>query len=74
MDFLKDIEVLDCPLCDGTGILEEESGWCMYVACCDCGCRTAEVAFKTDAEREQAAKQAANMWNMGKVISIGAGD
>ena len=44
MDFL-DIELLDCPVCNGPGLLEEENGWCMYVMCLDCGSQTAEIAF-----------------------------
>ena len=24
MDFMKDLELFDCPICHGTGILEEE--------------------------------------------------
>ena len=31
MDFL-DIELLDCPVCNGPGLLEEENGWCMYIS------------------------------------------
>ena len=40
MEFL-DINLLDCPVCRGPGLLEEESGWCMYVMCLDCGWQTA---------------------------------
>ena len=68
MEFLV-INLLDCPVCNGPGLLEEENGWCMYVTCLDCGCQTAEIAFKSREERKSAAQSAADLWNMGKVIS-----
>ncbi|MBQ8917460.1 MAG: Lar family restriction alleviation protein [Oscillospiraceae bacterium] len=74
MDFLKDIDLSDCPICQGTGLLEEESGWCTYVACLDCGCRTAEVPFENKEQREKAARTVADLWNSGKVIFSGTGD
>ena len=35
----EEIDLQDCPLCQGAGCLEEEGGWCVYVQCLDCGCR-----------------------------------
>ena len=74
MDIFKDIELFDCPLCHGAGLLEEENGWCIYATCLDCGCHTAEVPYKTEEDRIAAARKAANTWNMGKVISHGLGE
>lgn len=74
MDELKNIELLDCPLCHGPGLLEEENGWCMYVSCLDCGCQTAEVEFHGEKEKLEAARRVASMWNIGKVISFGRGE
>lgn len=74
MEHIHDIALQDCPLCGGTGILEEEGGWLVYVQCLDCGCRTAELSFSTPEERLAAARQAARFWNVGKVIHTGAGD
>lgn len=74
MDIFKDIELFDCPLCHGAGLLEEEAGWCIYATCLDCGCHTAEVPYKTEDERIEAARRAANTWNMGKVISHSPGE
>ena len=74
MDLYHDIDLQDCPLCHGPGIIEEEAGWCLYVTCLDCGCRTAELSFSTPEERLAAARQAARFWNVGKVIHTGAGD
>ena len=72
MELRHEIDLGDCPLCRGPGVLEEEAGWCVYVTCLDCGCRTAELSFSTPEERAAAAKKAASLWNMGKVIHTGA--
>ena len=74
MDEIKEINLLDCPLCQGPSLLEEENGWCSYVMCLDCGCQTAEVEFKTPEARLEAARQAARLWNMGKVIRCDPGE
>ena len=74
MDIYKDIELFDCPICHGTGVLEEENGWCIYVTCLDCGSHTAELPYNSEAERQQMAKQAASTWNMGKVIAATPGE
>ena len=72
MELYHDIDLQDCPLCHGPGLIEEEEGWCLYVACLDCGCRTAELPFSSPEERLAAAKQVASLWNMGKVTHSGA--
>lgn len=74
MDIYKDIELFDCPICHGTGVLEEENGWCVYVTCLDCGSHTAELPYGSEEERLQMAKQAASTWNMGKVIAAAPGE
>ncbi len=74
MEHIHDIELQDCPLCGGTGILEEEGGWLVYVQCLDCGCRTAELAYHAEEERREMAKKVALSWNLGKVIYTGPGD
>ena len=68
MEIYEKINLLDCPRCGGTAILEEENGWCWYVMCMDCGAQTGECGYKTDEEREEAARNAAHLWNIGKVI------
>ena len=73
MDF-ENIELFDCPQCHGPGLMQEENGWCVYVECLDCGCHTAELSFSTEEEREKAARQAASLWNIGKVIASGFGE
>ena len=74
MDILESIELFDCPICRGPGLLEEENGWCLYVTCLDCGCHTAALPFHSEEERIQMAKQAATTWNIGKVITGGYND
>ncbi|MBP1581972.1 MAG: Lar family restriction alleviation protein [Oscillospiraceae bacterium] len=74
MDIYKTIDLLECRRCNGVGLLEEEGGWCMYVTCIDCGCRTAEIGFNSPEEKEIAAKKAADLWNSGKTVYTGASD
>ena len=68
MDIHREIELQDCPYCGGAGLLEEENGWCWYVMCMDCGSQTAAIAFKGGEERPEAARKAAELWNMRKVV------
>ena len=37
MDAIYEIDLQDCPYCRGTGTVEDEQGWCVYVTCLDCG-------------------------------------
>jgi len=74
VDPIHDIELEDCPVCRGPGCLQEEQDWCFYTACLDCGSHTAEIRYHTPEERLPAARQAARLWNMGKVIRAGVGD
>lgn len=74
MDRLEDMEVFDCPFCHGPGMLEDENGWCLYVTCMDCGAHTAEVAYNSAEEREEAARRLIRMWNVGKAIPAGPGE
>ena len=68
MDLYKELELQDCPYCGGAGLLEEENGWCWYVMCLDCGAQTGHFEYKTPAGRAEAARQAAQIWNLGKVV------
>ena len=74
MEIFENIDLLDCPICGGAGLIEEEDGWCIYVSCLDCGCRTAEVEYRSEGERTDAARRAADIWNMGKVVSGNPGE
>ena len=74
MDILDELELFDCPLCHGAGLLEEENGWGAYVTCMDCGCHTAEVPYQNAEQREQAIRRVVNTWNIGKVIPMSPGE
>ena len=74
MELRKEIDLLDCPVCQGPGLLEEENGWCLYVSCLDCGCHTAEIPYRNEEERQDAARRAVQTWNIGKVISSAPGE
>lgn len=74
MEKIEDIDLLDCPKCNGPALMEDENGWCVYVTCCDCGAHTAEVAYQTKAERLESMKKAAHLWNIGKVLSPEPGE
>lgn len=74
VDILDDIELFDCPFCHGTGLIQEENGWCLYAVCLDCGAFTAEIPFKSEEEKIKVARHVARMWNIGKVISCGPGE
>ena len=63
------IELQDCPLCHGAGLMEEEHGWCLYISCLDCDAHTVEIPFKNEEEKAEAAEKVAHLWNAGKVIS-----
>ena len=74
MELYEQIELQECPICGGAGLMEEENGWCFYVACLDCGSHTVHAAYETPEERLAAAKQVAHLWNIGKVIHNGMCD
>lgn len=73
MELFEKILLNDCPLCGGDSLLEEENG-SFYVSCLDCGCHTVPIDFKTEQGKQDAAQRAADLWNMGKVISSNPGE
>lgn len=74
LDIYKEIDLADCPCCGGGGLLEEENGWCWYVMCLDCGAQTASVQYQGEEDRFEAAKNAAMLWNMRKVLRPDPGE
>ena len=67
-DIFDKIELHDCPFCGGAGLLEEEQGWCWYAMCVDCAPRPRPSATRPPRTREQAAHEAALVWNLGKIV------
>ena len=49
-DPIYDIELEDCPICRGAGLIQDEQGWSVSVACMDCGAETAH-AFCAEGKR-----------------------
>ena len=74
MKIYEEIHLEECPACGGTGLLEEEGGWCWYVMCVDCGAQTASFEFRSPEERAAAAQRAADLWNMRKVVRSNPGE
>ena len=68
MDIRDELELQDCPFCGGAALLEEEGGWCWYVMCLDCGAQTGHFEYKTPDGRKEAARKAAQIWNIGKIV------
>lgn len=62
------IELEECPICRGAGMLMHEGGWNVQVECADCSAHTVYVEYETEEEKIAAEKQVAMLWNIGKVI------
>lgn len=69
----ENIALEDCPICGGTGLLEETDGCGYSVSCLDCGSRTVTCPTGSDTE-QKAAETAAFLWNTGKVIVESRGE
>ena len=74
MEQVNNIELEECPVCRGDGLLVHEGGWNVQVECADCGTHTVYLEYETPEEREIAEKNVATLWNMGKVISSSRGE
>ena len=68
------IELEECPCCRGNGIIVHEGGWNVQVECCDCSAHTVFVEYNNDAEKAEAERAVAHLWNIGKVISSERGE
>lgn len=66
---MKDIiELEECPICRGAGMIMHEGGWNVQVECTDCSAHTVYVEYETEEEKIAAEKQVATLWNIGKVV------
>ena len=72
MNPIIDLDI--CPMCRGDGLIVHEGGWNVQVECADCGAHTVYVEYDNDAEREEAEKTVARLWNMGKVVHSERGE
>lgn len=74
MDLDNLIELGDCPICRGPGIMSHEGGWNVQVECADCSAHTVYVEYNTEEEKREAEWQVAHLWNIGKVIKSEIGE
>ena len=68
------LELECCPICRGAGIIMHEGGWNVQVECCDCSAHTVYVEYNNEAEKAEAEKAVAHLWNIGKVITSERGE
>lgn len=74
MDSKEIIILEDCPICRGAGMIVHEGGWSVQVECNDCSAHTVYVDYSDEAQKLEAEKTVARLWNLGKVIKSDAGD
>lgn len=74
MDPENIIELQECPICRGTGIMTHEGGWNVQVECSDCSAHTVYVEYVSEEEKRNAEQQVARLWNLGKVIKSDVGE
>ena len=74
MELTPVIELEECPVCRGDGMLVHEGGWNVQVECSQCGTHTVYLEYETPEEKIEAEKGVATLWNMGKVISSQRGE
>ena len=74
MDPKNIIELQECPICRGTGIMTHEGGWNVQVECSDCSAHTVYVEYGSEEEKREAEQQGARLWNLGKVIKSDVGE
>ena len=72
---MEDMILLEeCPVCRGAGMIMHEGGWNVQVECCDCSAHTVFVEYSNDAEKIEAERAVAHLWNIGKVITSERGE
>ena len=68
------IELEECPICRGAGLVMHEGGCNVQVECADCSAHTVYVEYKNDAEKAEAERQVVQLWNLGKVVRSEIGE
>ena len=64
----------ECPICRGAGMIMHEGGWSVQVECADCSAHTVYMEYNNEAEKIEAEKAVAMLWNIGKVVSGDRGE
>ena len=68
MDNKELIELEECPICRGPGMILHEGGWNVQVECVDCSAHTVYIEYSNEAEKREAERNVVHLWNMGKVV------
>ncbi|MBQ5712287.1 MAG: Lar family restriction alleviation protein [Oscillospiraceae bacterium] len=68
------IELEECPVCRGAGMIMHEGGWSVQVECVDCSAHTVYVEYDDEDEKREAERAVAHLWNIGKVVSSERGE
>ena len=68
------IELEECPVCRGPGMIVHDGGWNVQVECVDCSAHTVYIEYDTEEEKAQAERSVAHLWNIGKVVSSERGE
>ena len=72
---MEEIMMLEeCPVCRGAGMILHEGGWSVQVECVDCSAHTVYVEYENDAQKAEAERSVASLWNMGKVVRSERGE
>lgn len=71
---MENIELEICPICRGAGMIIHEGGWSVQVECVDCSAHTVYVEYENDAQKAEAERKVAHLWNIGKVIHSERGE
>ena len=74
MDSNELIELEECPVCRGAGMLMHEGGWNVQVECVDCSAHTVYLEYENEEEKKEAERGVARLWNMGKVVKSERGE
>ena len=62
------IELEECPICRGPGMVLHEGGWNVQVECVDCSAHTVYVEYANEQEKLEAERSVISLWNMGKGV------
>ena len=68
------IELEECPICRGPGMLMHEGGWSVQVECVDYSAHTVFVEYETEEEKKKAEQTVVRLWNIGKVVHSERGE
>ena len=70
----KEYVLEECAACRGNGVVVHDGGWNVQVECADCGAHTVYVEYENEAEKLEAERKVAMLWNIGKIIKINPGE